>query len=246
MVLITGIFQGVPSGRAEEVLDFTVDKPPLVEVGKKYRLVLHPGKDARPVSLIFMASGEVFGEDEGKKWTNVETLIQEGHGELPIESQGGVQHVDVVDYDNDGYLDFRTIAGWGTGGSWYNYYRYDGKKYVVWEEPMELGINHIEPEKAFASSHGRSGPCWSAAYYNITGGHFVLYETELFNQAVHRRELVPKEVPDNHYVLITETIEKNRIVYRKIEVSNPWEDERDAKTVFAQKVNEKMKKSESQ
>lgn len=227
---------------AEEVAVFDPTQPPLPEPGKVYRLVIDPGKDARQAVLLFKAGNGSFREHEGKAFTNIESLTQQGHGDLSFESQGGIPNLDIVDYDNDGYLDFRVVAGWGTGGTWYNYYRYDGTKYVPWQEPMDLGINHIEPEKGFASSHWRSGPSWSAAYFTMKGSRFSLYEMELFDQAKYRRPIVPKEVPDNHYVLITETIAKDRIVHRKIVETNPWENEGTQRTVFDQKVDEAIKK----
>jgi hypothetical protein len=145
-------------GHAAEPVDLDPKAPPLIEPGKRYRLLLHPGREAKPVTLIFVAGKEVLGEGDGKKWTDIETLIQEGVGELPIETQGGVPNIDIADYDGDGYRDVRIVARWGTGGTWYNYYRFDGKKYVPWEEAMDLEINDIASEKAFASASSRSGP----------------------------------------------------------------------------------------
>lgn len=223
-----------------DVEDFDPKHPPLPEIGKKYRLVINPGRNAKPVSLIFQAGNEVFGEENGKKWTNIQTLVQEGGGNLDLESQGGIPDIDIVDYDGDGYLDIRVIAGWGSGGSWYNYYRFNGKRYVRWLEPQRLNISSIRPEESLAISYGRSGPCWAASYFQMRGTRFILVKKERYDQVLHCRQFVPSCVPDSNYVLITETISKNRIVHRNIKLSNPWEDERLEKVILDRDVNEPL------
>jgi hypothetical protein len=225
---------------AGDIEDFDPQHPPLPEIGKKYRLVINPGKKAKPVALIFQAADEVFGEENGKKWTTIQTLVQEGGGNLEFESQGGIPNIEIVDYDRDGYLDFRVIAGWGSGGSWYNYYRFNGKRYVPWLEPQRLNISSIRPEESLAVAFGRSGPCWAASYYRMRGTRFTLFRKERYDQASFCRAVVPLNVPDSHYVLITETVSKNRIVHRNIKLSNPWEDERVAKVILDLDVDEPL------
>ena len=227
---------------AEELLRFDPKSPPLPEPGKRYELILEPGKGAKPVSLIFVAGDEVYGKEEGKVWTNIASLTQVGHGELPIVNEGGVPNVEIIDYDNDGYLDFRVLATWGSGGSVYNYYRYDGNRYVEWQEPQALRISQIEPEKALAVSCGRSGPAWSARYYHMKGDSFILFKAEVFDEASYHQEIVPAEVPRNHYVLIEQKIVNSRITHRKITVANPWEDESESRVVLDDTVDEAYKK----
>jgi hypothetical protein len=241
LVVATLIFAGGVA-RAEELLRFDPKSPPLPEPGKRYELILEPGKGAKPVSLIFVAGDETYGEEGGRAHTNIVELIQEGHGELPIVNNPGVTEVEIVDYDNDGYLDFKVLASWGTGGSWYNYYRYDGEKYVEWREPAALEINQIEPENALAVSRGRSGPSWSERYYHMKGASFILFKTEVFSEASYHQEIVPAEVPDNHYVLIEQKIENNRIIHRKITATNLWDEESKSRVVLDEAVNEAYKR----
>lgn len=143
---------------------------------------------------------------------------------------------DVADYDRDGFLDFRVLSGWGSGGSWFNYYRFDGSKYVEWKEPAELGTTFLQPEKYYACAAGRAGPSWAASHYRIENGGFVLYE----------RERYPENVPESDDVLITDTVRKDRVVHRKVEVRNPWEDDADAKTVFDKPVDEPVDRASEQ
>jgi len=225
---------------AGDLEDFDPRNPPLLEVGKKYRLVIHPGKKARPVTLIFQAGDEGLGDQDGSKRKKI--LSQEDYGTLSFDLDGTVPTVDIVDYDRDGYLDFRVVAGWGTGGTWYNYYRFNGKKYVPWLEPQRLGINSIRPEESLAVSSWRCGPCWSASYYRMRGASFILVKKERYDQASYLRRLVPCSVPDSNYVLITETISKNRIIHRNIKLSNPWEDDRMGKVILDRDVDESLSK----
>jgi len=213
--------------------DFDPQRPPLLEVGKKYRVVISPGKKANPVALIFQS-----GEDDGNKRNKV--LSQEDSGSLLFELDGFVPTVDIVDYDRDGYRDFRVTAGWGSGGTWYNYYRFDGKRYVSWLEPERLNISSIRPEESLAVAFGRSGPCWSASYFRMRGAQFTLFKKERYNQASYYRQFVPLSVPDSNYVLVTETISKNRVVHRNIKLSNPWEDERLEKVILDRDVDEPL------
>lgn len=157
---------------AGDIEDFDPRNPPLLEVGKKYRLVIHPGKKASPVTLIFQAGDEGQGDQDGSSRKGISS--QEDSRTLWFDLDGTVPTVDIVDYDRDGYLDFRVVAGWGTGGTWYNYYRFNGKKYVSWREPQRLGISSIRPEESLAVSFGRSGPCWAASYYRMRGARFTL------------------------------------------------------------------------
>lgn len=229
--------------RAGDFEEFDPKNPPLPELGKKYRLVINPGKKARPVALIFQAGNEVLGEDNGKKWSNIQTLVQEGVGPLDFDSQSGIPRIDIVDYDQDGYLDFRIVAGWGSGGTWYNYYRFNGKRYVSWLEPERLNISSIRPEESLAVAFGRSGPCWSASYYRMRGARFTLFKKERYDQASYYRQFVSSSVPDSNYVLVTETISKNRVVHRNIKLSNPWEDERLEKVILDRDVDEPLAKN---
>lgn len=218
--------------------DFDPQHPPLLEVGKKYRVVISPGKKANPVVLIFQSAEEYVGENGGNKRNKV--LSQEDSGSLSFDLDGFVPTVDIVDYDRDGYRDFRVTAGWGSGGTWYNYYRFDGKRYVPWLEPERLNITSIRPEESLAVSFWRSGPSWKMLSYRMQGARFILIKVESYGVASESRKLLPSSIPDGHYVLITETIAKKRIVHRNIKLSNPWEDERSEEVILDRDVDEPL------
>jgi hypothetical protein len=80
----------------------------------------------------------------------------------------------------------------------------------------------------------------------MKGPHFFLYERNTYDQAQYLRELVPIEVPDASYVLINEKIKGDRIIYRTITAMDPWQNDDANKLVSDQKVDEAVKKDESQ
>ncbi|HEX8311566.1 MAG TPA: hypothetical protein VF614_09635 [Chthoniobacteraceae bacterium] len=214
---------------AGEIETFDLKNPPLPEPGKQYRLVVHPGKKAKPITLLFVADTSVAREPteetNGKRWTGFDSLIQVGFGELPMSTEAGVVHVDVEDYNGDGYLDFRVPSNWGTGGTWYHYFRFNGKRYVPWKEPAELGINHFDLKTKTATASARSGPSRHTAFYKIVGGRFLMTGREIYDQAEEIRNLVPKEITDEEYVLIKEEIRNGKVAKRTVTKKNPWDGE---------------------
>jgi hypothetical protein len=142
-----------------------------------------------------------------------------------VSTEAGVVHVDFEDYNGDGYLDFRVPSSWGTGGTWYQYFRFNGKRYVPWKEPADLGINHFDPKTKTATAFGRSGPSHKATFHKVVRGRFLLTGREIYDQAKEVRKLVPKEIADEDYVLIKEDIRNGKVVKRTVTKDNPWEDE---------------------
>lgn len=209
------------------------------EPGKEYQLTIKPGKGAKPVHIVFTAGTEIEGENRGKPWSLIDRAFLAGVGDLPICIDGRPR-VEIADYDGDGYQDFRMLTDHGSGGSSYAYYRYNGKKYVPWEEPTSLGINRIDPAKHLAIASGRAGPCWRRNTYRIQGTHFILIEREAYDEARELRPLVPTTVPDTHYVQVIEKIEREKIAHRKIIEMNPWENEGEEKIIFDQAVSEDL------
>lgn len=216
VLAICGFFSPARAGETEP---FDLKNPPQPEPGKTYRLIIEPGKQAKPVELLFIA------EKDPAAGGALASIVQTGQGELPFVPEPGMVRVDVEDYDADGYLDFRMPESSGTGGTSYIYFRYDRRKYVIWEEPVKLGINHIDPKTKTASASWRSGPAYRCTNYRIVGGHFVLSSREVYDQAENVRKLVPKEIRDGDYVLIQEDIKGGKVVKRSVTKNNPWESE---------------------
>lgn len=128
----------------------------------------------------------------------------------------GVPEIHIEDYDCDGDLDFRVICSWGTGGSWYSYFRCDGKKFVEWQEPEELGLNtHISDREIAAT--GRSGPEYHATYYEVKNGRFVKVRLE----AIRMKSSLPefKELKDDTFVVasVTEIWKEGHLIRRTVE-----------------------------
>lgn len=225
--LILMMLGAANSTSADEVVPFNLKKPPLPEPGKKYRLVLEPGKKAKPVVLLFVADPDVDSSNEpsdesgGKRWTGISAIVQSGQEELPVETDPGVVHLKLGDYDGDGYLDFGIPTTWGTGGTWYEYFRFDGKRYVPWKEPGELQINSFDPKTKTAKAFSRSGPSYLSTTYKIENGRFIKTKREIFDQARSIRDLVPGDIGDEAYVLVVEEIKDGKVVKRKVSKREP-------------------------
>ena len=65
---------------AAEIEPFDLKNPPLPEPGKKYRLVIEPGKKAKRVTLLFVADTQLAmdptEESKGKSWTGINSIVQ--------------------------------------------------------------------------------------------------------------------------------------------------------------------------
>jgi len=137
--------------------------------------------------------------------------------ELPYSySSFGIPRTHIADYDGDGFLDFRVISDWGSGGSWYCYYRFDGNNYVHWKEPEDLGLNG-EIVSGEIGSHGRSGPSRYSTYYRVENGHFVKVRYESIRMKRELPEFKDDKNDDFGVVKITEEWKSGRLIRRTVE-----------------------------
>jgi hypothetical protein len=137
--------------------------------------------------------------------------------ELPYSyTSFGVPHTYIADYDCDGFLDFRVISDWGTGGSWYCYYRFDGTNYVHWAEPEDLALNGDMVDGEI-SSHGRSGPNSHETHYRVEKGRFVKVRHESIRMKQDLPEFKDDKNDDFVVVRITEDWKEGRLIKRIIE-----------------------------
>ena len=208
LVLFFGVALRVGAG---EVETFDPQHPPKVEPGKIYRLKIRPTPKSKVVFIDFHA-----GKEAENEFVPIETTTQGNGEELLKDDEARWLDVEVADYNLDGTTDFRLLAGRGTGGSWYSYYRWNGKRYVPWDEPADLGINFFDLAKRIAVSRGRSGPSWTETLYHIRGGHFQRFKTMIFDFASGRREIIPKDIPDDEHVFIVEDYDGKRLKKRVI------------------------------
>ena len=196
---------------AGEVEVFDPQHPPEVEAGKIYRLKIRPTPKSKMVSIDFHA-----GKGAEDKFVPIETITQGQGEELLKDEDARWLDVEVADYNLDGITDFRLLAGWGTGGSWYSYYRWNGKRYIPWDEPENLGINFFDFAKKTAVSQGRAGPSWSKTLYHIRGGRFHQFKAMIFDFAQNRREIIPNDIPDDEHVFIVEDYDGKRLKKRVV------------------------------
>jgi len=208
----------VTSAFSEDVVIFASGETPKVEAGKIYRLKIRPTPTSKIVFIDFHAAA---GKDAD--YVPIEKVTQSVGGNLPWTEDARLD-VKIADFDLDGNLEIQVLAGWGTGGSWYSYYRWDGKRYIHWNEPEDLGINNFDLAKKIAITFGRSGPATSTTVFHIKNGHFVKFQREIYDQAKSRRDLVPKGIPDDAYVLIEEEYDGARLKSRHVQKKSPEED----------------------
>ncbi len=205
-----------------EDLPFDVEKPTVLKPGAVYKFSFAPQPNEPKVDVRLHTD-----KDSGQK-------IKDGESYAPISritvtaadgtssdlafspTDYGVPEIHIEDYDGDGDLDFRVICAWGTGGSWYSYFRCDGKKFVEWQEPEDLGLNtHISVGEIAAT--GRSGPEYHAAYYEVKNGRFVKVRVE----AIRMKSSLPefKELKDDTFVTasVTEVWKDGHLIRRTVE-----------------------------
>lgn len=224
IVVLLAILLQTSLGSAEETVPFDLENPPKAQPGKVYRLEISPGKDAKKVVLHLTTTTEKTTEPNEEPWTAISKITEVGHVEHPIDNDFQTLRLEVADYDGDGYQDFRFPTSSGTGGTWYGYFRFDGKHYVPWPEPEELEINDFDLKTRTATASSRSGPAYLTNHYKIEGGKFIHTARETFDKAEALRDRVPKEIADSDYVLIVEKIEKGVVVSRKVTKREPGEE----------------------
>jgi len=205
LTLIIVLFAAVISG--DEIREFDLNHPPAPNPGETYRLTIQPNKGTKPVTLLLVGSEDSPG---------IDTIIQPDGSELSVSTELATVDLQIDDYDVDGSLDFRIATNTGTGGTWYQYYRFKGKRFVEWNEPAQLGINFFDKKKGLAVASGRSGPTYHRDFYKLIRGHFVLVGREMYDKARDHRKVVPKEIGDDDYVLIKETIKNGKVTERTV------------------------------
>jgi len=124
--------------------------------------------------------------------------------------------MDIADFDGDGDLDFRIIMAWGTGGSWYCYYRFHDGLYERWSEPEELGLNGL-PEDGFLTANGRSGPNSSSVSYKFKDGRFQKQRVEAILLRDSLSEFKDEKMADFVSASVTEEWDDTRLVRRVVE-----------------------------
>jgi len=202
-------------------IPFDPKKPEMLMPGKTYSFVIVPEKDAMELRIrIHAESTNEHKSEDGSPFAPIEKLtVAQGDMiyELPYSyTDVGVPHIDIADFDADGDLDFRIITAWGTGDSWYCYYRFRENRYERWNEPEELGLNGM-PDNGLMNANGRSGPESSSVSYKFKDGRFQKQRVE----AILLRESLPgfkdEKMDDFESASVIEEWDDTRLVRRVIE-----------------------------
>jgi hypothetical protein len=211
LFLLIILFLGANHAAVGEIIVFDLNDKPEIEAGNIYRLKIRPTPRHAEVFLDFHANWEA-----GASFPRITSITQSHGPELSVGDETGSLYIEVADYNLDGSLDFRFGAMHGTGGSWFTYYRWDGRRYVSWDEPENLGINSFNLKARAATARSRAGPSWEETDYHIRRGHFIKFSRTIFSQAQFQRELVPETIPDNDDVYIDEKYDGQRLKSRHI------------------------------
>lgn len=213
----------VPVLALGEELPFDLDQPGLLRPGNVYAFSIQPTPKSKPFTIRLHAEKETFAKDQaGEPYAAIAKVTATAPDgtvtELPFgQTDIGVPHTDVGDFDFDGDQDFRIIEGWGTGGSWYVYYRFKDGLYEHWEEPEELGLNHFDEKGKEAVSSGRSGPENSSTYFEFKNGHFSKVRVEAIRLKNSLPEFKDKEVGDWTSALVKEDWKDGKLIKRTVE-----------------------------
>lgn len=200
-------------------IPFDVQKPTLLSPDSVYVFGITPKPSTKKVTIrLHTEKDGSLTSPEGKPYSPISRITattSEGKvAELPFSpTDFGVPHTDIEDYDCDGDLDFRIINGWGTGGSWYSYFRFNGLTYEPWPEPEDLGLNGSISDGEIAAS-GKSGPEHSSTYYRVKGGKFQKTRVE----SIMLRRSLPefKDFTDDDFVTaeVNETWKDGKLIKR--------------------------------
>ncbi|MCB1204809.1 MAG: hypothetical protein KDN18_11165 [Verrucomicrobiae bacterium] len=204
-----------------EDLSFDPKKPVLLVPGKTYSFVITPRKDAKEIRIRLHAeASSEFRSEDGRPFAPIDKLsVEQGDERYELTydyTDVGVPHMDIADFDGDGDLDFRIITAWGTGGSWYCYYRFHDGRYERWEEPEELGLNGM-PDNGFLTANGRSGPEFSSVSYRFKDGRFQKQRVEAILLRDSLAEFKDKKMANFVSVSVTEEWDDTRLVRRVVE-----------------------------
>lgn len=216
---LLAVFVGSLS-HAEELL-FDVEKPTLLKPGAVYRFTFSSLKEGNKIDVRLHTSSEAgLKTANGEPYASIDHItVSTSDGTVSdlafSPTDFGVPEIHIEDYDCDGDLDFRVISAWGTGGSWYSYFRCDGSKFVPWEDPENLGLNsHISDGEIAAT--GRSGPEYHAIYYEVKNGRFNKVRVE----SIRLKSSLPefKELKDDSFVVaaVTEVWKDGHLIKRTV------------------------------
>jgi hypothetical protein len=202
-------------------LPFDMQKPGLLSPGSVHSFTITPSDKTPKITIRYHADSEadlIMKTPEGNEYAPIlkisATTTAGKTVDLPYSyTSYGVPHTHVADYDCDGFLDFRVISDWGTGGSWYCYYRFDGTNYVRWPEPEALALNG-DIVNGETSSHGRSGPNSHSTYYQFKNGRFVKVRHEAIRMKKDLPEFKDDTNDDFDVVKITEDWKAGRLIRR--------------------------------
>lgn len=213
----------VPAFAHSEELAFDLAKPGLLRPGNVYAFSIKPTPKSKPFTIRLHAEKEAFTKDQaGEPYAAIAKVTATSPDgkttDLPCsQTDIGVPHTYVGDFDFDGDLDFRIITSWGTGGSWYAFYRFHEGRYEHWEEPEELGLNHFDEKGKEAVSSGRSGPEQSSTYFEFKHGHFSKVRVEAILLKDSLPEFKGKNVGDWFSALVNEDWKDGKLIKRTVE-----------------------------
>lgn len=205
-------------------LPLDLKNPVLLGPGTVSAFTIAPGQEVPKITIRYYADSKsdlTMKAPEGQLYAPISKITATTSAgqtvELPYRySSFGVPHTHIADYDCDGFLDFRVISDWGTGGSWFCYYRFDGTNYVRWTEPEDLALNGDMVDGEI-SSQGRSGPESHSSYYRVEKGRFVKVRHESIRMKQDLPEFKDDKNDDFVVVRITENWKAGRLLRRTIE-----------------------------
>jgi hypothetical protein len=220
MKYATILFLSVGVTFAEDI-PFDPKKPSLLKPSSVYAFVITPKEGVAPSTIrLHTESTSEFKTPEGLHFAPIEKItVQQAGKEYDLEYEYvdiGVPNMDLTDFDGDGFLDFRIITAWGTGGSWYCYYKFEDGNFRRWTEPEELGINGL-PEAGKIASYGRSGPESSAVFYEFKEGRFQKRRVESILLKDSLPELNDWKTTDVIVISVVEEWDEGRLIRRTLE-----------------------------
>jgi hypothetical protein len=187
-----------------EELAFDVEKPTVLKPGAVYKFSFSPKANSDKVDVrLHTSSDEGLKTGDGESYAPIDRItVTASDGTVSdlafSPTDYGLPEIQIEDYDCDGDRDFRVICAWGTGGSWYSYFRCDGNKFLSWKEPEDLCLNtHISNGEIAAT--GRSGPEYHATYYEVKNGRFNKVRVE----SIRMKSSLPefKDLKDDSFIV---------------------------------------------
>lgn len=202
-------------------LPFDPEKPDLLAPASVHSFSIQPKPGIPPVTIRLHAEAtDEFKDSTGRFYAPVEkiSVVQEGKEyDLDYEYESvGIPGVDIADFDGDGSTDLRVLSNWGTGGSWFCYYRFRDGTYRRWTEPEELGINGL-PAGGLISADSRSGPESISVLYKYKDGKFRTQRVESVLLKSSLPEMAGMKGDDFLTVHVTEEWDDTRLLRRTLE-----------------------------